>query len=220
MQMSDNTVTMKGNENVAHIPYQPLWLLIIRGLQLLLAIIILGLCAASGASYVVAAGAGIGIFSFIWTLIFICYIEITIFWAPTAYNKYVHLVLECLSVVFWLSTFAAVAVLATGYSYGYGYYGYGYKRAAIEARYVDVAGCYKGAAALGAIEWALFVGTLITFGIYLHRQRRSEGEARMVTAPAAQYPAGHVEEHKMQPVVNQQPVDPRYQQQTYQQQMA
>jgi hypothetical protein len=39
----------------------------------------------------------------------------------------------------------------------------------------------------------------------------------MAAAPAAQY-AAPVEEHKMQPVVNQQPVDPRYQQQTYQQQ--
>jgi hypothetical protein len=42
----------------------------------------------------------------------------------------------------------------------------------------------------------------------------------MAGAPAAQYPTAPVEEHKMQPVVNQQPVDPRYQQQTYQQQMA
>jgi hypothetical protein len=70
-----------------------------------------------------------------------------------------------LSVVFWLSTFASIAVLATGYSiidaYAYTYY----KRGTIQARFVDIAGCYKGAAALGAIEWALFIGTLITYGM-------------------------------------------------------
>lgn len=80
------------------------------------------------------------------------------------------MVLECLSVIFWLSTFASIAVLATTYSifdnYYYGSYGgtIYYKRNAIQARAVDIAGCYKGAAALGAIEWALFIGTLITFG--------------------------------------------------------
>ena len=98
--------------------------------------------------------------------------QITIFWFPVAYNKYVHLVLECLSVIFWLSTFASIAVLATGYSVIDYYYGCYYckrsdieARSAIQARSVDIAGCYKGAAALGAIEWALFVGTLISFGM-------------------------------------------------------
>jgi hypothetical protein len=73
-----------------------------------------------------------------------------------------------LSVIFWLSTFASIAVLATGYSIieAYAYPNYtNYKRATIQARLVDVAGCYKGAAALGAIEWALFIGTLITYGM-------------------------------------------------------
>lgn len=77
------------------------------------------------------------------------------------------MVLECLSVIFWLSTFASIAVLATGYSIidAYAYGTIYYKRGAIQARYVDIAGCYKGAAALGAIEWALFIGTLITYGM-------------------------------------------------------
>ncbi len=50
----------------------------------------------------------------------------------------------------------------------------------------------------------------------------AEQEARMgavSAAPATQYGAPVVEEHKMQPIANpQQPIDPRYQQQAYQQQ--
>jgi hypothetical protein len=81
------------------------------------------------------------------------------------------LVLECLSVIFWLSTFAALAVVAT-YSWLIedtgtsvcGSYPYNY----VCPRSVDYSSygnATKAAAALGAIEWALFIGTLITFGV-------------------------------------------------------
>jgi len=215
-------VTLKGRTDVAHIPYQPLWLLIVRGFQLLLALLIMALSAYAGSGYVIFYGGyGIGIFSFIWTLLFICYIEISTFWYPIAYNKYAHLVLECLSVIFWLSTFASLAVIAAAWDWCYG--GYCYKRS---YDYNGPANATKAAAALGAIEWALFCGTLITYGIYLHRHRRGEMEARQmgITGNAV------VEEHKMgtvtqQPVYVQQqptgyaqptgypevPVDPRYQ---------
>jgi hypothetical protein len=83
--------------------------------------------------------------------------------------------MECLSVIWWLSTFAWIASLAAAFTIvddDCGIYGYGYcyvrralKARALQARSVDIAGCYKGAAALGAFEWALFVGTLITFSM-------------------------------------------------------
>lgn len=44
-------VTLKGRTDVAHIPYQPFWMLIVRGFQLVLAIVILGLSAYSGGGY-------------------------------------------------------------------------------------------------------------------------------------------------------------------------
>jgi len=223
----DDMVTFKGRTDVAHIPYQPFWLFIIRGVQLLLALIIMALSAYAGSGFLFYAGDGIGIFSFIWTLLFICYIEITTFWYPIAYNKYAHLVLECLSVIFWLSTFASLAVVAAAWDWGYGLVGtcYGYyscklKLKARDYNYDGPANATKAAAALGAIEWVLFCGTLITYGIYLHRNRRAEMEARMqgITGNAV------VEEHKMgtvsqQPVYtqpqptgySQAPVDPRYQ---------
>jgi hypothetical protein len=186
----------------------------------------MALSAYAGSGFLFYAGDGIGIFSFIWTLLFICYIEITTFWYPIAYNKYAHLVLECLSVIFWLSTFASLAVVAAAWDWGYGIaascYNGGYY-CKLKARSFDLNGAAnatKAAAALGSIEWVLFCGTLITYGIYLHRNRRAEMEARMrgISGNAV------VEEHKMgavpqQPVYtqpqstgySQAPVDPRYQ---------
>lgn len=120
-----------------------------------------------------------------------------------------------------------VATYSYVYSTTYCYGGYCYKaKRSLEARAdSSYAGATKAAAALGAFEWVLFVASLIAFGIYLHRQRRAEAEARVGgAAPAPTYGAPIVEEHKMQPVVNQHPVDPRYapqgypQQQTYPQQ--
>lgn len=168
----------------------------------------MALSAYSGSGYLVFyAGYGIGIFSFIWTLLFICYIEITTFWAPAAYNKYAHLVLECLSVIFWLSTFASLAVVAAAWDWGYSsvstcYGSYCYKIKARSYDYNGPANATKAAAALGAIEWALFCGTLITYGIYLHRNRRTAMEARQqgISGNAV------IEEHKMGTVTSQQPV--------------
>jgi len=46
----DNMVTFNGRTDVAHIPYQPFWLLIIRGVQIvsLRSYSIAGFCADSG----------------------------------------------------------------------------------------------------------------------------------------------------------------------------
>lgn len=49
--MKQDMVTLKGRDDVGHIPYQPFWLFIVRCFQLLLAIIILGLSAYAGSGY-------------------------------------------------------------------------------------------------------------------------------------------------------------------------
>lgn len=182
----------------------------------------MALSAYAGSGYLFFyAGDGLAIFSFVWTLLFICYIEITTFFFPAAYNKYAHLVLECLSVIFWLSTFGSLAVVAAAWDFTYDCVDiYCYKLKPRGYNYNGPANATKAAAGLGAIEWILFCGTLITYGIYLHRHRRLEMEARQ------QGMMGNavVEQHKMgtvtqQPVYVQQqptgyaqvPVDPRYQ---------
>lgn len=215
-----DTVTLKGRTDVAHIPYQPVWLLLIRGIQLVFAIVILGLSAYAGSGYLIFyAGYGIGIFSFVWTLLFIGYIEGSMFFIPSLYNKYIHLALECLSVIFWLSTFGALANVATGWNYVYSYSYYYIKRSVV-SDYNSYANTTKAAAVFGAFEWALFVGSLISYAIFLHRHRQAELN---VQRNYAANPGGVVgaQEVKMQPVVSQQavpnyqqPVDPRYQQAT------
>jgi hypothetical protein len=77
MLMSDNTVLLRGHQNVGHIPYQPFWLLLVRIAQFVLATVILGLSAYSGGGYYFYAGYGIGIFSFVWTLLFLLYVCFT-----------------------------------------------------------------------------------------------------------------------------------------------
>lgn len=223
-------VTLKGRTDVGHIPAQPLWLFIVRCFQFLLALIILALSAwAGGTIGFFYAGFGVGIFAFVWTLLFLIYIEVSTFFAPVAYNKYIHLVLECLAVIFWLSAFASLATIATLSTLTSGLTTPGLTSPVCVGNYcvdkrdyttdiTNYVNATKAAAALGAIEWALFVGTLISFGIYLHRHRLAVRDAQLGAPPAAGGAAQ--QEIKMQPVVNQYPAEQQvpYQQQPYQQQ--
>jgi hypothetical protein len=222
-------VTLKGRTDVGHIPYQPFWLLIVRGVQLFLAVLILALAAYGGSGFWgFYAGDGVGIFTSIWSILFLCYIEISTFYLPGAYNKYVQLVFEVLSVPFWLWAWAWLAATAAAWDFVYVDTTdaclddpYCYKLKARNYYSNGPANATKAAAALGAFEWVLFCGTLITFSIYLHRHRRAARDARQPGVSGSAV----VEEYKMgtvtqQPVYveqqqptgyNQAPVDPRYQ---------
>jgi len=221
-------VTLKGRTDVAHIPRQPFWLFIVRFFQLFLALIILALSAwAGGGIGFWYAGFGVAIFAFVWTLLFITYIQLSTFFLPSFYNKYIHLVLECLTVIFWLAAWAALAAVAAvwtlgGIVYDDGLcYDYAYCRRSLELskRFTDaqlnsMINATKAAAGLGAIEWLLFIGTLISYGIYLHRNRVATRDAQLGIGPAG----AQQQEIKMQPVVNQYPVQqPQPQPQPYQQ---
>jgi hypothetical protein len=232
LTMDTDMVTQKGRTDVAHIPKQPFWLFIVRFVQVFLALIILALSAwAGGGIGFWYAGFGVAIFAFVWTLLFIKYIQLSTFYLPTAYNKYIHLVLECLTVIFWLAAWAALAAVAAVWSWGglYGdeiscYEGYICRRGLdlrnLAKRYTEsqldgMINATKAAAGLGAIEWLLFIGTLISYGIYLHRNRVATRDAQLGIGPAG----APQQEIKMQPVVNQYPVqqpDPQLQPQ-YQQ---
>jgi len=224
-------VTLKGRTDLAHIPRQPFWLFIVRFFQLFLSLIILALSAwAGGGIGFWYAGFGVAIFAFVWTLLFIGYIQLSTFFLPTAYNKYIHLVLECLTVIFWLSAWASLAAVAAVWSWG-NIYGDGYvcgvyyycRRGlddrSLGKRYTEsqlngMINATKAAAGLGAIEWLLFIGTLISYGIYLHRNRIATRDAQLGIGPAG----AQQQEIKMQPVVNQYPVQqPQPQPQPYQQ---
>jgi hypothetical protein len=182
---------------------------------------------AYGGSGLFYAGDGVGIFTAIWSILFICYIEISTFYVPGLYNKYVQLVFECLSVPFWLWAWAWLAAVAAAWDFFGACDDFEIEEGICSGvNYNGQANAPKAAAGLGAIEWILFCGTLITYSIYLHRHRRAERDARQqgISGNAV------VEEHKMgtvtqQPVYVQQPtgfvqqptgyaqapVDPRYQ---------
>jgi hypothetical protein len=72
----------------------------------------------------------------------------------------VHLGLECVTVVFWLSTFALLAEEAAAWDIVGDFF-------EIWPKGNEAIGATKGAAAMGAINWALFVFTLITFSMFL-----------------------------------------------------
>jgi len=196
--------TFGGDGGREHIPVQPMWLLIIRGFQALFSVVTLALSAYALSVFgsYISSGYGLNIFTSIYTLIFLGYILGTGFFAPHAYNCWAHLGLEIAANIFWLSTFAVLAQTATYYDAFWRFTG----------TYSSAKGATQGGAALGAITWALFIASLVTFGIMLHRMRMANGAQGPAVTPVAME-----EGHKMQPVVNQQPVNGQ-QQQYYQQQ--
>jgi hypothetical protein len=119
---------------------------------------------------------------FAWTLIFLAYVstnlskpspstftdcEIQIFvsplFFPQAYNYWAHLGLEIVTNIFWLSSFALLADEAAGWDivddFGFDEF--------LPPKWNSAIAATKAAAGLGALEWALFIVTLITFSTSL-----------------------------------------------------
>jgi len=211
---------LDGRAGIDHIPAMPLWVVIIRIFQAVLAIIILALTAFADHvlnslnSYVDSylnftfSGYGMSFFIFSWTLLFLAYVGCSAAFAPNLYNKWIHLAAEVLTVIFWLATWALLASEASAFITSYtldgitidleSYYPSNWKAA------ID---CTKASAGLGALEWVLFIITLVFFGISIYRTRTTN---LVDAAPAA---APMTEEIKMNPMTYaEQPVvqDPRY----------
>ncbi|KAL5354298.1 hypothetical protein ACLOAV_000386 [Pseudogymnoascus australis] len=200
---------------------QPLWLTIVRGIQLLLALVTLGLSAygiSIAGSY---AGYGINIFTTIVTLFYIGYIVASTVFVPTLFNIWTSLMFQAFLSIFWLATFGTLAALSVSYAvvdeyddydndddYYYTYRGNRYDD--ISDYFRTAAATTKASTALAAVVWILFVATLIYTVISAIRHR---GGAR--TAPDVS------QEHKLGPVAGQptptsyQPVEQYVQQPQY-----
>jgi hypothetical protein len=144
---------------------------------------------------------GFNVFCTLYTFIAVAYILVTPARAVQLYNCWAALVLEIFGVIFWLCGFATMASWASVMVYitspmsvftrdakkksgGSGGYSdtsdsvYGDSidtitanaQAAVE-RYVAGWRCAAAAGGLGAIVWVLFMITLITFSVHLHRHR-------------------------------------------------
>ncbi|KAL8377309.1 hypothetical protein RB595_008139 [Gaeumannomyces hyphopodioides] len=185
--MKENFWNFRGDDGLdrSHVPPTPIWIAIIRVVQLLFALLTLILVAV-GASYFGSSWASVGItaFTFALTLIHIGWLAISILAFPIAYNYWAQLGVEIASVIFWLASWASLAAdgsalgTLSGYRYGQ-----------VDAsKYNTAAGCIKGAAGIGALTWLLFVATLVFFVISLVQYRKAKAPAAGTTGPEAGEP--------------------------------
>lgn len=152
--------------STSHIVALPGFVTIIRVVQLVLTILVLALVGNTingfgGASYAIEP-LSFMIFVCVWTLLVNAYLLATPLFLPVAYNMWAHLALECVSWLFWLAGFAAVADWASTWANIFSgstgkIFGYWATSAA--------------GAAMGAINWILFTITLVFFSLRLHKHR-------------------------------------------------
>jgi len=207
---SQNIHTMRGGTAHSHIPPMPFFVFILRIAQIVLAFLLLILAAYSLSVLGSWSGFGMTIFTCIWTWLVLAYILVSSRFFPLAYNVWGHLALESLAVLFWLVSWALTASEASLFTYLDGFYlddylGYGNGK-----NYSSAVGTGKATAGIGALEWILFVITLIVFGLEVHKWRLAGntgmGGPEMGVAN---------EQHKMDPVVNQAPATGEHYPQQY-----
>lgn len=145
----------------AHMLHLPRFFTIIKYVQLIIAVLVLGLSAFS--VYLLAFSAhAYAIFVSLYTVGITIYFLVANKSAPKSYNWIALLVLEVLAVIFWLAAWAVLAALFAilayvGSTYD-SYYGYGYKiKRSLETRDaysygLGYAGCLLAAIALAVIN--------------------------------------------------------------------
>ncbi|KFY22049.1 hypothetical protein V493_06895 [Pseudogymnoascus sp. VKM F-4281 (FW-2241)] len=187
---------------MATTPPQPFWLQIVRGFQLLLALVTLGLSAYALSVVGGYSGYGLNIFTTIVTLFYIAYIVTSSFIVPTLYNIWTSLALQAFLCIFWLATFGTLAAASVAYSIddAFDYYDNDEWFYSVHTGdYVSaetakvVVNTTKASAALTAFIWVSFVATLIYTTLSAIRHGRGN-RAGAAPAPAAN------QEHKMGPV--------------------
>jgi len=121
-------------------------MVILRAAQALLSIIVLGLTAA-----VLSAGGGRGpdaigflVFCVVWTWVALAYLMGARIVAPKFYHPFGVLGMEFVTMIFWFAGWVATAAMFNGLSFC-----------------TSVAcDCAKASAAMGALEWVAWTGTL------------------------------------------------------------
>jgi len=190
--INENLYSARGEDGRDHIPAMPFWIAIIRAFQLLFAIIVLALCAYAGSvlGFTFWEGYSMSIFTFCWTLLFFIYIFVTPLWFPKIYLYWAHLGLEILTTIFWLTSFALLAQEEQGWG--------AFNNAQNEInsalgdlgasdgsdiginfdfipKFKSANNATKGAEGLAAVNWILFIVTLVAFSYFLHQHRVAHG---------------------------------------------
>ncbi|KAF9878592.1 integral membrane protein [Colletotrichum karsti] len=156
-----------------HVPLYPRGFIALRIVQLVLALIITGLCA-FGAYAAPTPGNCLMLFVAVATVIVTTWLIVAKYGAPKAYNYWAVLALDCFLVVFWLCAFALLAseaayVFALGAYCDYYVDCYASTRAAL----LIISACMSAAAGVGGLEFALFITSLSIHGVMLHRHRKA-----------------------------------------------
>jgi hypothetical protein len=195
----------------------PRWTVLIHGIQIILAIIILGL-SAYGVRWIAYNALIYAIVTCLCTLGVALYIIASSLFIHKLYNGYIVLGFHVWMIIFWIVDLGLVANLARiwgtydDYSYGYSYYYYPYAKrdlSHLAKRDTTTYKAYYGALAAGAffaaVEFALWVVGAVIVAIYLNKNRSNPNAAH--TAPPAYINNGQA--------VQTGPKTEQYQQQSY-----
>ncbi|KAI0388487.1 hypothetical protein F5Y17DRAFT_202169 [Xylariaceae sp. FL0594] len=175
---SDNVTTRPAGKE--HVPLYPKGFVALRILQLVFAVVCLGLTACL-LTIVSFDAADLMIFTSVVAILTSIYLLVAHFGPAAAYNYWAILGLDIFHVIFWLIAFALMASRAAMF----GVYSYYYDVATFSA-------IAAAAAGLGGVEWLLYLISLIMHGLALHRHRKAglhalpnKAGSNTTTTPAA-----------------------------------
>ncbi|KAK2005807.1 hypothetical protein LZ32DRAFT_499596, partial [Colletotrichum eremochloae] len=156
---------VRGHE---HVPLYPKGFIALRIVQLILAIIVTGLCA-YGIYREPIEGNCLMIFVSLSTVAVTIWLIVAEFRSPKAYNYWAVLALEIFLLFFWLCSFAVLATQAA-YLLGASVY---HPSSSLEYIGVIFGSCMAAAAGIGGIQFALFITSLVIHSVMLHRHRKA-----------------------------------------------
>lgn len=174
---NQNLHTYGGRASHSHIPDIPAWFGIIRIIQAFFALLTLALSAFCIDRLGSWSGFGMNIFTSIFTFLYLAYIFVTAFKLHHGYNYIAVLVLEALLFIFWLTTFALLAELASAF----GDRGWGGRR--VYGEYQSAVDAEKAATAFAALTWVSFGVTLAFYSKFPKRSRRGGESKANETSP-------------------------------------
>jgi len=179
----DNVYARRGLEGRSHILALPFWVAIIRAFQLGLALLVMILTAYAASVFGEGffEGYGMAWFTFAWTVIFLLYIFVAPLYFPQFYLYWAQLGIEIVTVIFWLSTFALLAEESAAWNDVEGVVDaansidgqFGVNE--VFPNFNSAINATKAATGLAALNWLLFVATLILFGLSVHKHRVADG---------------------------------------------
>ncbi|KAG5938816.1 hypothetical protein E4U59_003569 [Claviceps monticola] len=208
-------ITASSRPSSSHVLHTPIWVTVVRALQLLLSLAILGLAGRLMQDlYLDEFGLAVATSVLTWIIVLYFLLTEKISSWHKAYHVVAVLALESFLVVLWLATFAAAAArrasfkvqASTSYCYYYGSYLSSltcFRKRAFERRAVlfkSGQDMFSSIAGLGALVWLLFIVTFV-YTLVMFLRGRKEGRFPMGSASASS--GGHGSTYPMEPKTEQ-----------------